>query len=119
MTHHNGIKKNRSRAFTLLEVCVAAALIASLLVTTLKMLHALEDYRRTSQRRCLPQQALAAALEQIGNVPWSELTTETAKTAAIPASLRSYLPDAKLAVDVVEEINPSAKRITGRITWDR
>src|SRR5262245_59281057 len=100
--------KKQSRAFTLLELSVAAALIAALLVTTLQMLHALDDFRKTSRHRTYAQQAVAVVSEQVANLPWNSLTTETAKKIQIPDTLRPYLSDGKLAVDIAEETNPTS-----------
>jgi prepilin-type N-terminal cleavage/methylation domain-containing protein len=111
------ITKHR-RAFTLLELSVAAALIAALLVTTVKMVHALEDFRKTVRRRVYAQQAVAAVSEQAGNFQWNELTTAKANEIAIPDGLRPYLSEGKLNVVVADEHAPEAKRITAELTWD-
>jgi type II secretory pathway pseudopilin PulG len=117
MNRHSYISMNRTKAFTLLELSVAAALIAALLVTTLQMLRALEDFRKTSRRRAYAQQAVAAVAEQAANVGWSELNSAAANNIAIPVKLRPYLSDGKLAVAVTDETAPTAKRISVEMTW--
>jgi prepilin-type N-terminal cleavage/methylation domain-containing protein len=104
--------------FTLVELIAAAAMLAVLLATTLKMLHVLGDQQQAADRRALAEQAVEVVGEQIGNLPWDQLTTEAAKRIAIPAPLESHLPGAKLEVSVEAESAPVAsKRIRIELTW--
>jgi hypothetical protein len=118
MNRHLCTSTKRPEAFTLLELAVAAALIAALLVTTLQMLHALDDFRKNSRRRIYAQQAIAVVSEQVANMPWNDLTTETAQKITIPDRLRPYISGGKLIVEVAEEANPAAKRVSATMTWE-
>jgi type II secretory pathway pseudopilin PulG len=118
MNRHLCISTKRPEAFTLLELSVAAALIAALLVTTIQMLHALDEFRNSSRRRIYAGQAVAVVSEQVANMSWGELTTEAAQKVTIPDKLRPYVADGKLVVEVAEETNPTAKRITSTMSWE-
>lgn len=118
MNRHLCTSTRRLEAFTLLELTVAAALIGALLVTTLQMLHALDDFRKNSQRRIYAQQAVAVVSEQIANMRWNDLTTETAQEIKIPDRLLPYVSGGKLIVEVTEEANPTAKRVSTTMNWE-
>ena len=64
-------------------------------------------------------EAVQAVADQIANIPWSQLTAESAKNVSIPKPLDTYLPDAKLTVSLEEEASPIAsKRIHIDLTWN-
>jgi hypothetical protein len=108
-----------NRAFTLLEVVIAAGMLAMLLTTSVQMLRALSVYQRGSERRAVALQAVQAVSDQIANTPWDQLTAESAKKAAIPKQLDSYLPGAKLSVSLEDETTPTAsRRIHVDLTWN-
>jgi hypothetical protein len=107
------------RAFTLLEVVIAAGMLAMLLTTSVQMLRALSLYQRGSERRAIALQAVQAVSDQIANTPWDQLTTESAKKATIPKQLDSYLPAAKLSISLEDETTPTAsRRIHVDLTWN-
>ena len=104
---------------TLLEVSVAAALLALLLGATGQFLRALSMQQRAAERRVVALQAIQAVAEQIGNVRFEELTTDAARQAAIPAALEPYLPGARLELDVADEAAPAvAKRVSIGLSWN-
>lgn len=107
----------RSRAFTLLEVILAATLLAMLLVASVQMLRALSASRRASERRTVALEAVQAVSDQISNIPWSELSPRSAERVAVPDPLRGFLPDSMLTVTVNDEAQPTAKRIQVELTW--
>ena len=108
----------RRIAFTLVELTLATALLAALLATSLQMLHALSDHKRSTVRRAIAMQAVQAMSEQIGNLPWDQLTTESAQHFELLPDFESRLPGAKVAIAVAEEPMPVAsKRITVALTW--
>ena len=107
------------RAFTLLEVIVAAAMLAVLLTTSVQMLRALSIHQRASERRAVALEAAEAVADQVANIPWDQLTAESAKKVTIPKQLDSYLPGAKLSVSLDEEPTPIAsRRIHVDLTWN-
>jgi hypothetical protein len=106
------------RAFTLLEVVIAASMLAMLLTTSVHMLRALTIYQRGSEHRAVALEAVEAVSDQIANTPWDQLTKESAKKATIPKQLDSYLPGAKLSVSLENEATPtSSRRIQIDLSW--
>ena len=85
-------RRGHVSGFTLVELIAAAAMLAVLLATSLKMLHVLGDQQQAADRRVLAEQAVEVVGEQIGNLPWDQLTTEAAKRIAIPAQLSRIYP---------------------------
>jgi prepilin-type N-terminal cleavage/methylation domain-containing protein len=109
----------RRSAFSLLEVIVAAAILAVILTVAARMLNALGNQQQASQRRALALQTVQALAEQLGNLPWDELTPEAANRTNVPAVSQTHLPGAKLSIAVHEEQEPlSAKRVTVALTWN-
>jgi type II secretory pathway pseudopilin PulG len=107
------------RAFTLLEVVIAAGMLAMLLTTSVQMLRALSVYQRGSERRAVALEAIQAVSDQVANIPWDQLSGESAKKVTIPKQLDSYLPGAKLSVSLEDEATPtSSRRIHVDLTWN-
>jgi prepilin-type N-terminal cleavage/methylation domain-containing protein len=105
-------------AFTLLEVTVAVAILVVLLTVSLQMLRALASQQRAVERRTLALQTVQALSEQIGNLPWDQVTTEAVGKVEIPALAAPHLPGAKLSVAVHEEQAPTAaRRVTVSLSW--
>src|SRR6476659_10959715 len=90
------------RAFTLLEVTIAAGMLAVLLTTSVQMLRALSIHQRASERRAVALEAVQAVADQVANIPWDQLTAESAKKVTIPKQLAGYLPSAKLTISLDE-----------------
>jgi prepilin-type N-terminal cleavage/methylation domain-containing protein len=107
----------RPLGFTLLELTVAAALVAVFLASSLQMLRVLTENQRSAERRAIAMQAVQAVAEQVGNLPWDQLTTQTAQQAKIPPALKDRLPGAKLTIVVAEELAPVSKRIAVELSW--
>ena len=75
-------------------------------------------HQRSAERRAIALQAVQVVTEEVGNLPWDSLTTESAQQTQIPAPLGKFLPGARLAVNVVEEQMPVvSKRISVELTW--
>jgi type II secretory pathway pseudopilin PulG len=107
------------RAFTLLEVIIAAAMLVMLLTTSVQMLRALSIHQRASERRAVALEAIQAVADQVANIPWDHLTPDSAKKVTIPKPLDVYLPGAKLSVFLDEETTPTAsRRILVDLVWN-
>jgi type II secretory pathway pseudopilin PulG len=108
----------RRPAYTLLELTVAAAMLGVLLAASLQMLSALTSYHRSAERRAIALEAVQFVADQASNLPWSELTTESASQVKIPAALSERLPNAALKISVTTEAEPTeSKRIMVELTW--
>jgi|SRR4051812_22134642 hypothetical protein len=106
-------------AFTLLEVVIAAGMLAMLLTTSVQMLRALTNYQRGSERRAVALEAAQAVSDQVANIPWDQLTAESANKVTIPKQLESYLPGAKLSVSLEDEATPTtSRRIHVVVNWN-
>jgi len=102
----------------MLELTVAAAMMAVLLATSVQMLRVISGQQRAAERRALALRAVQAVAEQLENAPWDQLTSESAKQASIPHQVETYFPGAKLTATVVEEPIPlTSKRIMIEFTW--
>jgi prepilin-type N-terminal cleavage/methylation domain-containing protein len=107
------------RAFTLFEVIIAAAILAALLTASVQMLRALSIHQRATEHRAAALQAAQAVSDEVANIPWDQLTVESAKKVTIPKPLDGYLPGAKLSVSLDEEAAPApSKRLHVDLTWN-
>src|SRR5690242_6981587 len=112
------VRARRLCAFTLLEVIIAAALLAMLLIASVQMLRALSASQRASERRMVALEAVQAVSDQIANNPWDELSTKTAEKVSIPEPLNDFLHGVMLSASVDEATNPNSKRIRVEVTWN-
>jgi hypothetical protein len=109
----------RRRGVTLVEVTVAAGLLAVLLGVSGQFLRVLSSQQRAAERRVVALQAVQAVAEALGNLPAEKLTTEAARQVAIPEGLAPYLPGGQLAVAVADENDPvAAKRVSIELSWN-
>ena len=109
----------RRHGFTLIELSAAAAMLALLLTTSVQMLRVLSAHERATSRRAIALQAAQAITEEVSNLQWNQLTTETANQAKVPAQLGPLLPGSKLTLNVVEETTPAiSKRIMLELVWN-
>jgi prepilin-type N-terminal cleavage/methylation domain-containing protein len=107
------------RGFTLLEVVLAAAILAMLLTTSVQMLRALSIHQRGTERREVALEAVQAVADQVANVPWNQLTAESVKKVMIPKPLEGWLPGANLSISLAEEAAPTtSRRIHVEINWN-
>jgi hypothetical protein len=89
------------------------------MTVSVQMLKAVNSQQRATERRALALAAVQAVAEQIGNMPWDELTAEAAEKVEIPAAAKRHLPEAKLGVTVHDEQNPIvAKRVAITLAWN-
>jgi hypothetical protein len=108
----------RRRALTIFEVTLAFALLAIVLAASVQMARVVSDHRRANEHKDVALQAAQAISEQVGNIPWDELTDDTASQIAIPGQLASELTNAKCKISLTDESNPTAKRVLVQISWN-
>jgi type II secretory pathway pseudopilin PulG len=112
---------NRSSArgaFTLLEISVAAAMLAVLLGTSVRVFSAMSAQQTATARQALATQTVQNALEHAETLPWDDVTAENVESIVIPASIHSTLPGATANAKIVSEEQPvRAKRVTVELSW--
>jgi len=106
------------RAFTVLEVTVAAAMLAMLLASAMQMVHVVTVHQRSAVRRIVAIQAVQSISDQIANIPWDKLTTTSATQVGIPKPLEPYLPGAALKITLQDDAAPvNSKRLHVELGW--
>ena len=106
------------RAFTVLEVTVAAAMLAMLLASAMQMVHVVTVHQRSAVRRMVALQAIQSMSDQIANIPWEKLTTTSATQVGIPKPLEPYLPGAALKITLQDDAAPvNSKRLQVELGW--
>jgi type II secretory pathway pseudopilin PulG len=96
----------------------AAAMIGVVLAVMLPMLGWAAAERRAVARRERAALEAANLMERLAARPWDRLTTEGLKREPLSEAAASALPDANLAIEVVEVAGPPAsKRIRVAIRW--
>ena len=109
--------KNHRHGTNLFEIAVAAALLAALLSTSIKMTLALVGQRRAAERRAVAIETAANVMERISILPWDELASESLNQIKLPDELFLTIPSAKLTVDANEQESPAAKQISVAVSW--
>lgn len=109
--------KNLRRGTSLLEVSIAAVLLAAILSTSIKMTFALVGQRRAAERRTVAIETAANVMERVAILPWNEVTSESLSQIKLPDELFLTIPSAKLTVDVTEDESPAAKHIVVAVSW--
>jgi hypothetical protein len=104
---------------SLLEITIAAALLAALMTVSVQMIRALGGQQRSVERRALAIRTVQALVEQISNTPWEELSNESVEQLEIPSMVTGHLPNATLTIALDEEREPvAAKRVTVELQWN-
>ena len=102
------------RGMTMMELIVAGALLATLLIVCLKMFDAAADWRRKCDRRRLARIECENVMERMAALPWDKLTSETAAEQRLPENVVRMLPGAELKVEITDsppEEKPAWRRI--------
>ena len=109
---------DRRSGITLFEVVIAIAAFGILLATCVKMMVLLSRQSRTDDERNIAIQSVQSVLEQVENIPWDQLTSDSAKQVALPDVAASRLKGAKLKLAVTDEPSLTAKRILAELDWN-
>jgi hypothetical protein len=103
---------------TLLEIAIAAALMAALMTVCVQMIRAVGGQQRAVARHNLASRTVQSLAELLGNTPWVALTAESAARIEIPPDVAAHLPNSQVSVTVVDEQEPTAaKRVTILLRW--
>lgn len=110
--------KAARRGILLLEITVAVAMLASLLIIVNKMMVQLHQQTAAIDRERLAQQTVENLLEELTSKNWSSVNVSDIDTLSIPESTRQRLSNATIEGDIVERDDPVAsKRVTLRLRW--
>jgi|SRR3954451_15357489 prepilin-type N-terminal cleavage/methylation domain-containing protein len=112
-----GARLGTRRGFTLLELSVAAAMLAMLMASAVQMIRLVSSHQRAAERRVVALEAVQSVADEIGNMRWDTVTIESAKQVTIPKPLQSYLPGATLNVAMNDEATPVSKRLRIELSW--
>jgi prepilin-type N-terminal cleavage/methylation domain-containing protein len=105
--------QSRRRAFTLLELAVAAALLAVLLTMITKAFAAVERNMRRTDERAQALRTVENLLEELTLASWNEINDDGIGQLKLPDDLLRRWPQAKLVGEVVDDAEPvAAKRVT-------
>jgi prepilin-type N-terminal cleavage/methylation domain-containing protein len=106
------------RGFTIVEVLVAAGLLAVLLALCAQLLSVTGHARRASERRAIALEEAANLIERVRTLPFAEVTPERLARIELAPEVREFLPDAtaKLSIDKETDAVP-AKRVRVEIQW--
>ncbi len=106
------------RAFTLIELCAAGAMLAVAMSLTLSTLAAVTRQQRAAEVR---QRALEMAeniLEQAAHLPFSQLTPERLVQLQQASRADEALPEGKVELALADQPGtPPGKRIDLKLSW--
>ncbi len=108
----------RRRGFTLVEILVSVAMLATAMSLTVGLLGALAAERRAAERRLCAVQEVANLMERVSARPWGEVTPESLRTVSLSPRALQALPGAELTATVDDaSAGPGGKRISLRLRW--
>ena len=106
------------RGLTIIEVTAAAAMLAVLLACSVQVMRALANQQRAAARRVMALQTVQAVTEELANVPWDQLTPDTASKLTIPEAAKLHLLGAALSATVADDDEPiESKRLSVELRW--
>jgi prepilin-type N-terminal cleavage/methylation domain-containing protein len=106
------------RGYSIIELLVATALLATLLTVCVQLSGtATAEQRAVGQRQAAMNEA-ANVLERLSIRPWDELTDKNLSELPLSAAARQSVPEARLEVRVVQPAGqPGVKRISVLVRW--
>ena len=105
------------RGISILEVCVAGILVATLMTISARMLNVVATQRTASDQRQVAIQEASSALDRLTVLPWDDLTSEKLAAGGADDAVPT-LPKGKLKVtveDAAEDL--PARRVTVEVDW--
>jgi hypothetical protein len=115
-----GSGRSIRRGSLLAEMTISAAMLAVVMVLTVKVLGFAGQQRRSAEQRQRAMVEVANLMERITAEPFDEVTPERARRLSIAPETAGSLPGAEVTVEVKGERpspNRSAKRIAVRLRW--
>jgi Tfp pilus assembly protein PilV len=107
------------RGMTIFEVAVSAVVLGAAVTTAAQLVQWSVKLHQVALKKRCALEAATTVLDRLSTQPWSALTPESAKDAALPAEVKDFLLDPQLTVSVAEEKAdlPRGKRIAVDISW--
>lgn len=118
------IQHNRSASrgvpapgFTLLEVVLAATMLAVLFSIAGQLIVQLKRQTRLAEQHALALRTVENSMEELTALPWDEVDDDSIAALTLPAAVRDRWPEAALTGSVVASSDPvEAKRISLRLS---
>ena len=108
----------RRRGSVLLEVSLAAGIVAMAMIAIAQLLAVAAQQERAIEQRRVAAQEAANALEQLLARPWSDLIPERLADVTLSENSIERLPSGQLICALEESTErPSSKRITATVSW--
>jgi type II secretory pathway pseudopilin PulG len=108
----------RRRGYSMIELLVAAGLLATLLTVCVQLSGAASAEQRALRQRQAAMNEAANVLERLSIRPWNELTDKGLAEFPLSTAARQSLPEGRLEVHVVQPADQAgAKRISVQIRW--
>ncbi len=108
----------KRKGFSLLELVVAAIVLAAILAVVLKFYAAMVAGELAARHRDAAAREAANVLERLWQWPFEQLTAEKARQLRLGEEAREGLPGGELAVEIREpDKDPGAKRIVVEVRW--
>ncbi|MHB1561779.1 MAG: hypothetical protein ACYC61_30385, partial [Isosphaeraceae bacterium] len=103
----------------LIELIIAAGLLAVILSLTVKVLGQVGQQRRAAERRQRALVEASNAMERITARPYDEITPRSAAAVKLSPDAAAAVPGAELNVDVRDEpaSGVSSRRVAVRLRW--
>jgi len=119
LTKNRSLNGTNRRGFTLFELMISGALLATVMVTLVPLLQWISLERRKGHLRQLAQQECANILEHLSTQPWNNINAEQAKGVELSASVQKDLRKPELEIHVIESSAPlPAKKIAVQLSWN-
>ncbi len=109
---------NMRRGFSLIEIAVAAALLAVLIGVSAQMVVATNAQRPALEKRAIALQQAANIIERVTAWPWQDITAERLASVKLAPSVTELLPGAALKLSVEPAVDaPPGKHVRVEISW--
>ena len=109
-------RKTVRRGAVVHEAIIATLLATMVIVGAAEVMVAVSKQNREVKRRSFARREAANLMEEAMLVPWQELAADAGRSFELSAAANNHLPNAKLAVGVVEG-DADAMRVTIEVTW--
>lgn len=117
--HANHDVRSPHRGSLLVELVIAAGMLAVILSLTVRVLGQVGQQRRAAERRQRALVEASNAMERITARPYDEVTAQGAAAVKLSPDTAAALPGAELNVDVRDESisGVSSRRVAVRLRW--